>query len=87
MIQRLGHRDICCDFNAGKIILPSFCLVLNRRYLFNFRGVAASFRFKHLFMCRSTVFHVGNEWLEFFYPVLKPWVHYVPVKQDLSDVR
>ncbi|XP_066563080.1 protein O-glucosyltransferase 1 isoform X2 [Amia ocellicauda] len=57
------------------------------RYLFNFRGVAASFRFKHLFLCGSLVFHVGEEWLEFFYPQLKPWVHYIPVKQDLSDVR
>lgn len=57
------------------------------RYLFNFRGVAASFRFKHLFLCGSLVFHVGDEWLEFFYPQLKPWVHYIPVQQDLSDIR
>ncbi|MGH0131677.1 UNVERIFIED_CONTAM: hypothetical protein FKN15_032752 [Acipenser sinensis] len=56
-------------------------------YLFNFRGVAASFRLKHLFLCGSLVFHVGDEWLEFFYPQLKPWVHYIPVKQDLSDLR
>lgn len=59
----------------------------NLRYLFNFRGVAASFRFKHLFLCDSVVFHVGNEWLEFFYDALKPWVHYIPVRQDLSDAR
>lgn len=69
---------------AQEIKLEEHC---KYRYLFNFRGVAASFRFKHLFLCRSVVFHVGNEWLEFFYLALKPWVHYVPVKQDLSDVR
>ncbi|KAJ6662738.1 hypothetical protein lerEdw1_011378 [Lerista edwardsae] len=57
------------------------------KYLFNFRGVAASFRFKHLFLCGSLVFHVGEDWQEFFYSQLKPWVHYVPVKSDLSDVR
>ena len=57
------------------------------KYLFNFRGVAASFRFKHLFLCDSVVFHVGNDWLEFFYPALKPWVHYIPVRQDLKDAR
>ncbi|XP_033866639.1 protein O-glucosyltransferase 1-like isoform X2 [Acipenser ruthenus] len=56
------------------------------KYLFNFRGVAASFRLKHLFLCGSLVFHVGEEWLEFFYPQLKPWIHYIPVKQDLSDL-
>ncbi|XP_017967631.1 O-glucosyltransferase rumi [Drosophila navojoa] len=49
------------------------------KYLFNFRGVAASFRLKHLFLCKSLVFHVGDEWQEFFYHQLKPWVHYVPL--------
>ena len=60
---------------------------MSSRYLFNFRGVAASFRFKHLFLCDSVVFHVGDKWLEFFYPALKPWVHYIPVETDLSDVK
>lgn len=69
---------------AEEIKLEDHC---QYKYLFNFRGVAASFRFKHLFLCSSLVFHVGNEWLEFFYPAMKAWVHYIPVKQDLSDVK
>ncbi|KAK3103887.1 hypothetical protein FSP39_022651, partial [Pinctada imbricata] len=69
---------------AKEIKLEEHC---NYKYLFNFRGVAASFRFKHLFLCDSVVFHVGEEWLEFFYPAMKPWVHYIPVKKDMSDVR
>jgi protein glucosyltransferase len=57
--------------------------------LFNYRGVAASFRFKHHFLCKSLVFHVGDEWIEFFYPAFKPWIHYIPVqstatKRDLA---
>lgn len=61
------------------------------KFLFNFRGVAASFRLKHLFLCKSLVFHVGNEWLEFFYPALIPWVHYIPVdakatKQEIESL-
>ncbi|XP_059098475.1 O-glucosyltransferase rumi homolog, partial [Tigriopus californicus] len=55
------------------------------RYLFNFRGVAASFRFKHLFLCGSLVFHVGQEWIEFFYPAMIPWYHYIPVASDASQ--
>uniref|UniRef100_A0A1I8P6X6 Glycosyl transferase CAP10 domain-containing protein n=1 Tax=Stomoxys calcitrans TaxID=35570 RepID=A0A1I8P6X6_STOCA len=55
------------------------------KYLFNFRGVAASFRLKHLFLCKSLVFHVGDEWLEFFYPALKPWKHYVPLNKNPSE--
>ncbi|XP_034533891.1 protein O-glucosyltransferase 1 [Notolabrus celidotus] len=69
---------------AKEIPLVDHC---KYKYLFNFRGVAASFRLKHLFLCGSLVFHVGDEWQEFFYPQLKPWVHYVPIKQDLSDLR
>ncbi|KAL4226109.1 Protein O-glucosyltransferase 1 [Mactra antiquata] len=69
---------------AKEVPLVDHC---DHKYLFNFRGVAASFRFKHLFLCDSVVFHVGEEWLEFFYPAMKPWVHYIPVKQDLSDVK
>ena len=57
------------------------------RILFNFRGVAASFRLKHLFLCNSLVFHVGDEWLEFFYDALKPWVHYIPVDKDLREAK
>ncbi|CAD0195297.1 unnamed protein product [Chrysodeixis includens] len=55
------------------------------KYLFNYRGVAASFRFKHLFLCKSLVFHVGDQWLEFFYPSLKPWVHYIPISTKATQ--
>lgn len=53
--------------------------------------MAASFRFKHILLCKSLVFHVGNEWLEFFYPALKPWIHYIPVdakatKQEIREL-
>lgn len=54
------------------------------KYLFNFRGVAASFRHKHLFLCGSLVFHVGDDWYEFYYSAMKPWFHYVPVSAEAS---
>ncbi|XP_050101095.1 O-glucosyltransferase rumi homolog [Anopheles aquasalis] len=69
---------------ASEVSLEEHC---RYRFLFNFRGVAASFRFKHLFLCRSLVFHVGDEWQEFFYPSLKPWVHYVPVPVRSSQAQ
>lgn len=61
---------------AAEVSLDDHC---QYKYLFNFRGVAASFRFKHLFLCKSLVFQVGDEWREFFYDSLQPWVHYVPL--------
>ncbi|XP_030059752.1 protein O-glucosyltransferase 1 [Microcaecilia unicolor] len=79
-----SEKDTLGKPPAKEVPLVDHC---KYKYLFNFRGVAASFRLKHLFLCGSLVFHVGAEWLEFFYPQLKPWVHFIPVKQDLSDVR
>ncbi len=70
---------------AAEMRLEDHC---KYRYLFNFRGVAASFRHRHLFLCGSLVLHVGtpgDEWLEFYYKQMKPWVHYIPIKQDMSD--
>ena len=31
------------------------------------------------------MFHVGDQWLEFFYPSLKPWVHYVPISPKATE--
>ncbi|XP_066601040.1 O-glucosyltransferase rumi homolog [Prorops nasuta] len=67
---------------APEISLEDHC---KYKYLFNYRGVAASFRHKHLFLCRSLVFHVGNEWTEFYYDTMKPWLHYIPVSSNAKE--
>lgn len=71
---------------AEEVSLEDHCKF---KYLFNFRGVAASFRLKYLFLCKSLVFHVGDEWQEFFYPALKKWIHYIPVPTQAtkSEIR
>lgn len=74
---------------ATEVPLEDHC---QYKYLFNFRGVAASFRFKHLFLCNSLVFHVGpkdlnDDWLEFFYSAMKPWLHYVPVSAGMEEAE
>lgn len=71
---------------ADEVSLEDHCKF---KFLFNYRGVAASFRFKHLFLCKSLVFHVGDEWDEFFYDSLKPYVHYIPVssKSTPEDLK
>ena len=73
-----------------KLFIKEYLLkifILRYKYLFNYRGVAASFRFKHLFLCGSLVLHVGDEWQEFFYPALKPWYHYIPLPTSASQAQ
>lgn len=81
---RLSFQDTLYAPPASEVSFEEHC---KYKYLFNYRGVAASFRFKHLFLCKSLVFHVGNDWLEFFYPSLKPWVHYVPISPSTSQLE
>jgi protein glucosyltransferase len=69
---------------ASELKHEEFCQF---KYLFNFRGVAASFRLRHLFLCGSLVLHVGSDWIEFFYNRLEPWYHYIPINTDLHDVK
>jgi protein glucosyltransferase len=69
---------------ASELKHEAFCQF---KYLFNFRGVAASFRLRHLFLCGSLVLHVGSDWLEYFYNRLEPWYHYIPIATDLNDVE
>lgn len=57
------------------------------KYLVNFDGYSASFRFRHLFLCKSLVFHVSHGSSEFFYRAMRPWVHYIPVPSHLDDIR
>ena len=52
------------------------------KYLLNFDGVAASFRLKNILLCGSLVFYAEPSWLEHWYYMLIPWVHYVPTVSD-----
>lgn len=77
-----SKADTLGEEPASEVSFEDHC---RYKYLFNYRGVAASFRFKHLFLCKSLVFHVGKEWQEFFYSNLKPWVHYIPLESYPSE--
>jgi len=79
-----SKADTLGEEPATEVPLHEHC---KYKYLFNFRGIAASFRFKFLFMCRSLVFHVGEDWIEFFYPAMRPWVHYIPLTVELTEVE
>ena len=35
----------------------------------------------------SLIFKQDSEYYEHFYHQLVPWVHYVPMKQDISDIE
>ncbi len=80
-------RSLADTLGAEPVSTVSFEDHCKYKYLFNMRGVAASFRYKHLFLCKSLVLNVDSNWIEFFYQELKPWIHFVPIAKDYSDVE
>ena len=37
-------------------------------------------------LASGSVLLLQHRWSQFFYPGLKPWIHYVPLKYDISDL-
>lgn len=56
------------------------------KYQLNIDGTVAAYRFPYLLAGDAVVFKQHSEYYEHFYSDLKPNVHYVPVKADLSDL-
>lgn len=46
----------------------------------------AAYRFPYLMGGGSLIIKQDSHYYEHFYHLLEPWVHYVPMKRDVSDV-
>ena len=57
------------------------------RFLIDIEGNGYSARLKLLLRCPRVVFVQDRPYKEDFFPHLVPWLHYVPVKRDFSDLR
>lgn len=56
------------------------------KYIINIPGHTTSFRLSTLLGLKSVVLHVPHKYYMWFEPMLKPYVHYVPVRSDLQDL-
>lgn len=57
------------------------------KYLLDIEGCGWSARTKYLIRSPRIVFIIERPYEEYFYQFLKPWIHYVPVKRDFSDLK
>ncbi|KXJ06225.1 KDEL motif-containing protein 1, partial [Exaiptasia diaphana] len=57
------------------------------KYQINIDGTVAAYRFPYLIAGDAVVFKQDSNYYEHFYKELKPWVHYIPFKRDLSDIE
>lgn len=56
------------------------------KYQLNIDGTVAAYRFPYLLVGDSLVFKQESEYYEHFYNELTPWIHYVPVNKNLSNL-
>ncbi|XP_077052615.1 protein O-glucosyltransferase 3 [Siphateles boraxobius] len=70
----------------GKTPLVGFFDFFKYKYQMNVDGTVAAYRFPYLMLGNSLVLKQDSPYYEHFYTHLKPGVHYIPVKRDLSDL-
>lgn len=56
------------------------------KYLLDIEGRGYSGRLKYLMLTGSVVFIMDRPNVEYWHKEFEPWVHYVPVKRDASDL-
>lgn len=56
------------------------------KYLIDIEGIGFSCRLKFLLFTKRLLFLQDRQWKEYFWFDLKPYVHFIPVKNDLSDL-
>ncbi|XP_065846739.1 protein O-glucosyltransferase 2-like isoform X2 [Oscarella lobularis] len=64
----------------------SFFDFFKYKYQINIDGTVAAYRLPYLLAGDAVVFKQDSSYYEHFYNELEPWVHYIPLKSDLSDV-
>lgn len=62
-------------------------LVREYRAIIDIGGNGYSGRIKWLLHSRRALIMIGRGYVEYFHDDLKPWVHYIPARQDLSDIE
>ena len=56
------------------------------KYILHIDGHVSAFRLSTLFSSNSLILIVESEWKSWISELIKPYVHYVPIKKDLSDI-
>lgn len=86
-IRRTGKKAVERAYKKFRVAPDDFSVTLPEyRYVLSVEGVAASWRGRQLFASGAVVMLQHGRWAEFFQAELQPWVHYVPVAPDFSDL-
>jgi hypothetical protein len=72
-------------FGSPEKIIP-FEDFVRYKYLISVDGAVAAWKRVPTILASGSALLLQHQWKQFFYPGLKPWVHYIPLKDDISDL-
>ena len=58
----------------------------NYKYILTLEGHVAAYRLSYELSTASVILLAGSKWKMWYYKFLKPYIHYVPVAEDLHDL-
>lgn len=76
--------------NDFKFKLKKFMSIdeqVNYKYILNIEGNSAAYRLGELLRMKSVILDVESEYYVWFKKLMKPMIHYIPIKSDLSDLK
>ena len=79
------RRHLHDTFGELAEALPAEAFV-RYKYLISLDGAVAAWKRVPIILASGSVLLLQHQWKQFFYPGLKPWQHYVPLKDDVSDL-
>lgn len=76
--------------DPNKLTCPNYVSLFDHvrkwRYLIDVEGSGWSARTKLFFFSKRVLFLQDRPFKEWYYEKLEPWVHYIPINRDLSDL-
>jgi len=69
-------------------LVPQLCYdkQLEYKYIIHIDGHVSAFRLSYQLGMNSLILLVESDWKLWYMHLLKPYVHYIPIKRDLSDI-
>ncbi len=87
-MQRETNEEAQAFLERERVFRPHAPMAEHARFRFqiDIDGVANAWATLERFLCGSCVLKLGTPFEMWFYPLMRPWEHYVPVAADASDL-
>jgi hypothetical protein len=66
--------------------MSSFDQYKQNKYILHIDGFVSAWRLVYELFSMCVILKVDSPWIEHYYDQLVPWVHYIPIKSDLSNL-